>query len=228
MNNKGLESVKNMKLLGIIFDSTQTFIDHLKMIKIKHLDKSINCNQSNFCFRPAQLSLQSMHVACARSILEYGVLVWYPFLSASNMHKLEILENRALHKIIGVPMSTRILDPHLESKTPPIKSRWDASIAVQSEKHRRHLILDPLHDLAHEQTATRLKRKSWQIMPDKIFNRVNIMPFKKTRTSYANALNIMHTSSLPPSSTCNSNNMNYATISSKISLKSRFTINFAS
>ena len=33
MNNKTLESVKNMKLLGIILDSKLMMIDHYKMIK---------------------------------------------------------------------------------------------------------------------------------------------------------------------------------------------------
>ena len=33
MNNKPLESAKNMKLLGIIFDSKLAFADHFKLIK---------------------------------------------------------------------------------------------------------------------------------------------------------------------------------------------------
>ena len=33
----------------------------------------------------------------------------------------------------GVPSSTRISDLHLESNMPPLKSRWDAAAAFQSE-----------------------------------------------------------------------------------------------
>ena len=150
-----------MKLLDIIFDSKLTFVDHFKMIK-NETSRRINQLQSvtNCCFGPTQLSLQNMYVAYIRSVLEYGALVWYPFLSVSNRYKLETLENRALRKIIGVPISTRILDLHLESNIPPIRTRWDASVAFQSEKYRRHSISDPLNVLAYEQIKPRLKCKS--------------------------------------------------------------------
>ena len=45
------------------------------------------------------------------------------------MHKLEILENKALYKIIGVPISIRTVDLHLESNVQPIKVKWEISIA---------------------------------------------------------------------------------------------------
>ena len=60
-----------------------------------------------------------MYVAYIRCVLDYVAPVWYPSLSASNVHKLEILENRALRKIIGIPISTRTLDLHLESNIQP-------------------------------------------------------------------------------------------------------------
>jgi len=77
-----------------------------------------------------------MYVAYIRSLLAYAAPVWYSSLSVSNMHKLEILENKALRKIIGVPISTRTVDLHLESNVQPIKVKWETSIAFQSEKYR--------------------------------------------------------------------------------------------
>ena len=105
------------------------------------------------------------------------------------------MENRALRKIVGVPISTRILDLHLESNIPPIKTRWEASVAFQSEKYRRHSISDPLNILAYKQIKPRLKRKSWQTTSNEIFKRINVQPFKKIRTSYENTSNITQTSS---------------------------------
>ena len=56
-----------------------------------------------------------MYEACIRSILDYTALVWHPLMSISNICKIEILENRALCKIIGILISTRILDLYLEA-----------------------------------------------------------------------------------------------------------------
>ena len=112
---------------------------------------------TNCCFGPTQLSLRNMYVAYIRYVLDYAAPVWYPSLSASNIHKLKILENRALYKIIGVLISTRTLDLHLESNIQPIKVKWEISTAFQSEKYRRHLATDPLFYLAHENTKSRLK-----------------------------------------------------------------------
>jgi len=97
MNNKALESVKNMKLLGIILDSKLTMIDYYKMTKNK-ISRRINQLKSvtNWCFGPTQLSLRNMCIAYIRSVLEYRAPVWYPLLFTSNKYKLEILENRAL------------------------------------------------------------------------------------------------------------------------------------
>ena len=92
MNNKPLESIKSTKLLGIILDSKLTFVDHFKMVK-NEISQRINQLQSvtNCCFGPTQLSLRNMYVAYIRSVLDYAAPVWYPFLSASNIYKLEIL-----------------------------------------------------------------------------------------------------------------------------------------
>ena len=110
--------------MSVIFNSKVFFIDQFKMLKNK-ISQRINVLKlvANYCFRSVQLSLTNMHVAYMWSILEYRALVWYLFLSISNIYALKILENQALYKITGVTISTRILDLHLEISILPIKLR---------------------------------------------------------------------------------------------------------
>ena len=82
-------------------------------------------------------------------------------MSKTNKEHLEKLENKALYKVLGVPLLTRITDLHLESNVDPISVRWEAMTAYQSEKYRRHPTSDPLYTIARERIHNRLKRKSW-------------------------------------------------------------------
>ena len=123
-----------------------------------------------------------MYVAYVRSVFDYAVPVWYPLMTATNMKTLQWLQNKALHKSAGVPLSTRVHDLHLESNVILLAVRYEATIAYQAEKYRRHPSDDPLHILAHAQPPSRLKRKTRQHYSDDILSIVHIDHSHNTTT----------------------------------------------
>ena len=64
----------------------------------------------NCYFGLLQLSLRNMYILYIRSTLEYTAPALYPLMSNSIKRQIEILENKVLFKILGMPISTRISD----------------------------------------------------------------------------------------------------------------------
>ena len=161
LDGEVLLAVKKFKLLGIILDAQLTMKPHFeKLVKESKMRLGQLCAVANSCFGPSQLSLRNMYVAYIRSVLDYAAPVWYPLMSKTNLGKLQIIQNKALRKILGVPLSTRIQDMHLECNIQPLEVRYQVATAYQAEKYRRHPPDDPLYTLAHAVPPSRLKRKT--------------------------------------------------------------------
>ena len=54
----------------------------------------------------------------------------------SKKRQIEVLKNKVLCKILGIPISTRISNLYLESNIDSISVQWETIIAYQSEKCR--------------------------------------------------------------------------------------------
>ena len=67
------------------------------------------------------------------------------------------MKNKALRKILDMPISTRILDLYLELNIDLILVRWEIISAYQSEKYRWHLQSDSLYAITHKNITNKLK-----------------------------------------------------------------------
>ncbi len=108
----------------------------------------------NSCFGSTQLSLRNMYIAYIQIIFGYDAPAWFPFMSKTNVNKLQTLQNKALLTILGVPRSIRIHDIHLEAIVPPLVARYEAATAYQSEKYQRHAPTDTLYQLLQNISPT--------------------------------------------------------------------------
>ena len=119
-----------------------------------------------------------MYGAYIRSVFDYASPVRYPLMSATNLQKVQVLQNKALRKILGVPcpLSTRIEDLHHKANITPLAVRYQAATAYQAEKYHRHPTNDPLNSLARAAPSRRLKQRTWQHVSDEIFYDITIDP----------------------------------------------------
>ena len=175
LDGKTLLAVKKFKLLGVILDAQLTMKPHFeKLVKESKMRLKQLCAVANSCFGPFQLSLRNMYVAYIRSVFDYAAPVWYPLMSKTNLNKLQRLQNKTLREILGLPLSTRIQDLHLECNIEPLEVCYQVATAYQAEKYERHQREDPLYSLAHAFPPSRLTRKTWQHYSHDIFHRVGI------------------------------------------------------
>jgi len=95
---------KSLRLLGVLLDSRLTFKYHLSHISQK---AGLRLHQlsrvCNSIYGLDQADLVSMYTSYVRSVLEYAAPVWYPCMSASNIMKLQRLQNCGLRIALGVP-----------------------------------------------------------------------------------------------------------------------------
>jgi hypothetical protein len=84
LNNIPLQRVTIIKDLGIFYTSTLSFSHHIDIITGR-ANKVLGFIKRNIKLFSSPTCLRSLYFALVRSILEYGVVVWYPYLSKDQL-----------------------------------------------------------------------------------------------------------------------------------------------
>ena len=119
-----LTNKQQQRLLGVILDAPRlTFknqIDYLTLDIRKRLDlmKSL----ASTYWGADQHIMRMFYIAYVRSKLDYGCLI-YDNAAKSNLHKLDILQNRALRMILGARKSSPITSMEVLAHVPPLNIR---------------------------------------------------------------------------------------------------------
>ena len=92
--------------LGVIFDRTLSFSNHVSLLKAKFYPrlKALRCMSAS-SWGPSKESLSVLYKSFLRPLLTYALPRWYPFLSATNITKLERLHRAGSRAITGCPRS---------------------------------------------------------------------------------------------------------------------------
>ena len=95
--------------LGVIFDRTLSFSKHVSSLKAKFFLrlKALRCICAS-SWGPSKKSLSVLHKSFLRSLLTYASPGWFPFLSATNITKLERLHRAASRATTGCLSSSPI------------------------------------------------------------------------------------------------------------------------
>ena len=151
------------RLLGVTFDRTLCFGPHVNTIvkaatsKLKILAKlsysDWGCNKSDL-FR--------IYQAVVRSKMDYAGPAWQPWLSETQMDKLEVVQNKALRLVTGQTKSTRIEPLRCEAATTSYDTVSRRNTLKSSEKADRLPHDHPRHQLLSNSTPQRNKRTSWR------------------------------------------------------------------
>ena len=149
--------------LGVTFDRTLSFSKHASSLKAKffpHL-KALCCI-SAFSWGPSKESLSLLYKSFLRSLLTYASPGWFPFLSATNLTKLERLHRAASRAITGCLSSSPIPLLLSEACLPPLRVTLIHFTLFYYERALRLPTSFPISGLARLGVKPRLCRLYWR------------------------------------------------------------------
>ena len=149
--------------LGVTFDRTLCFSKHVSSLKAKffpHL-KALRCISAS-SWGPSKESLSVLYKAFLRSLLTYASPGWFPFLSVTNLTKLERLHRAASRAITGCLSSSPIPLLLSEASLPPLRVTLTHFTLFSYEQALRLPTCFLISGLARLGVKPRLCRSSWR------------------------------------------------------------------
>ena len=149
--------------LGVTFDRTLSFFKHVSSLKGKFFPrlKALRCISAS-SWGPSKESLSVLYKSFLRSLLTYASPGWFPFLSVSNITKLERLHQAASRAITSCLSSSPIPLLLSETSLPPLRVILTHFTLLSYEWAIRLPTSFPISSLARLGVKPRLCRSSWR------------------------------------------------------------------
>ena len=149
--------------LGIFFNRTLSFAKHVFSLKAKFFPrlKAVRCISAS-SWGPSKESRSLLYKAFLRPLLTYASAGWFPFLSVSNITKLERLHRAAIRAITGCLSSSPIPFLLSEVSLPPLRVTLSHFTLFSYERAFRLSTCFPIPGLAILGVKPRLCRLSWR------------------------------------------------------------------
>ena len=178
--------------LGVTFDRTLSFSKHVSSLKAKFFPrlKALRCISAS-SWGPSKESLSVLYKSFLRSLLTYASPGWFPFLSATNLTKLERLHRAASRAITGCLSSSHFPLLLSEAFLPPLRVTLTHFTLFSYERALRLPTSFPISGLARLGVKPRLCRSSWRAF-------ASTRPLMLPSTSFREAL-----LDCPPCPPCN-------------------------
>ena len=151
--------------LGVIFDRTFSFSKHVSLLKAKFFPrpKALRCISAS-SWGPSKKSLSLLYKSFLRSLLTYASPGWFPFLSATNIAKLERLHQATSRAITGCLSSSHIPLLLSEASLPPLRVTLTHFDLLSYERTLRLPTSFSISGLAKLGVKPRLCRSSWRAL----------------------------------------------------------------
>ena len=152
-----------LTFLGVTFDRTLSFSKHVSSLKAKLFSrlKALRCISAS-SWGPSNESLSLLYKSFLRLLLTYASPRWFPFLSATNLTKLERLHRAASRAITGCLSSSPIFLLLTEASLPPLRVTLTHFTLFSYERALRLPTSFPISGLARLGVKPRLCRSSWR------------------------------------------------------------------
>ena len=149
--------------LGVTFDRTLSFSKHVSSLKAKFFPrlKALHCISAS-SWGPCKESLSVLYKSFLRSLLTYASPGWFPFLSATNITKMERLHRAASRATTGCLSSSPIPLLLTEASLPPLRVTLTYFTLFSHERDLRLPTSFPISGLARLGVKPRLCRSSWR------------------------------------------------------------------
>ena len=151
--------------LGVTFDRIFSFSKHVPSLKAKFFPSlKALCSISASSWGPSKESLSILYKSFSRPLFTYASPGWFPFLSATNITKLERLHRAASRAIIGYLSSSPIPLLLTEASLPPQRVTLNHFTLLSYERALRLPTFFPISGLARLGVKPRLYRSSWRAL----------------------------------------------------------------
>lgn len=134
----------------------------------------------------SKLNLKRIFMATYRSVLDYAGAAWQPFLSNTQLKKLDVCQNKALRLITGQYASTPVEALRLEAGVESYQTTSKKLVAIAREKadrvdpdHPRQKALQPDKHVVHRTSRQSWRKKSEEILAQLPHSKLPKEPIKK-------------------------------------------------
>ena len=151
--------------LGVTSDCTLSFTKHVSLLKAKFFPrlKALRCISAS-SWGPSKESLCVLYKSFPLPLLPYASPGWFPFVSATNLTKLECLHRAASRAITGCLLSSPIPLLLTEASLPPLRVTLIHCTLLSYERAFRLPTSFPISGLARLGVKPRLCRSSWRAL----------------------------------------------------------------
>ena len=151
--------------LGVTFDRTLSFSKHVSSLKAKFFPrlKALRCISAS-SWGPSKEFLSLLYKSFLRPLLTYASPGWFPFLSATNITKLERFHRAASRAITGCLSSSLVPLLLTEASMPPLRITLTHFTLFSYERALRLPTCFPISGLARLGVKPRLCRSSWRAL----------------------------------------------------------------
>ena len=148
---------------GVTFDRVLSFSKDVSSLKAKFLPrvKALRCISAS-SWGPSKESLSVLYKSFLRPLLTYASPGWFPFLSATNITKLERLHRATSRAITGCLSSSPIPLLLSEAFLPPLRVTLTHFALLSYERALRLPTFFPISGLARLGVKPSLCRSSWR------------------------------------------------------------------
>ena len=139
MGNVNLRRVNTFKYLGVMLDENVTWSN-----QVEHLSTKLSRSAGIFSKLRYYLdnkTLVQMYHALFNSHLQYGILCWGSS-SATNLHQLQVLQNRAIRNMMKAPRFFRLDNYYLNLRILKVHDLFNLEIAKFMHSHHNNILPD--------------------------------------------------------------------------------------
>lgn len=154
-----MKYAEHPRLLGVVLDRRLTFtpqVDQVVARATKKMGLLRAVASSRWGWRKEDL--RRVFIAHIRNVLTFASSSWQPWLSTSNINRLEVVQNRCLRLITTQARSTPLEALRAEAGVPSLRSTIEANCLISHEKALRLCGDHPRRVAALSTARTRLKR----------------------------------------------------------------------
>ena len=125
-------------LLGVTYDRTLSFSTHVEeTVKAANKKLKILAKLSYADWGADKFELSRIYQGIVRTKMDYSASGWQPWVSATQMNKLEVVQNKGLRLITGQTKSTPVEALRLEAGTVSYSTISQRNTLISYEKAAR-------------------------------------------------------------------------------------------